>query len=89
MLALVLTMPTWAQGNEMIIASKADWGKFCDRVDRGETTLNAKMTADVDLGEDTWQVGAARNYSGTFDGQGAYAHGKLEQRILLPFSPIR
>ena len=68
--ALVLTMPAWAQGNEMIIASKADWGKFCDRVDRGETTLNAKMTADVDLGEDTWQVGAARNYSGTFDGQG-------------------
>ena len=28
------------------------------------------MTADVDLGEDTWQVGAARIYSGTFDGQG-------------------
>ena len=70
LLALVLTMPAWAQGNEMIIASKADWGKFCDRVDRGETTLNAKMTADVDLGEDTWQVGASRNYSGTFDGQG-------------------
>ena len=69
LLALVLTMPTWAQGNEMIIASKADWGKFCDRVVRGETTLNAKMTADVDLGEDTWQVGATRNYSGTFDGQ--------------------
>ena len=68
--ALVLTMPAWAQGNEMIIASKADWGKFCDRVDAGETTLNAKMTADVDLGEDTWQVGAGRNYSGTFDGQG-------------------
>ena len=68
--ALVLAAPAWAQGNEMIIASKADWGKFCDRVDRGETTLNAKMTADVDLGEDTWQVGAARNYSGTFDGQG-------------------
>ena len=70
LLALVLTMPAWAQGNEMIIASKADWGKFCDRVDAGETTLNAKMTADVDLGEDTWQVGAARIYSGTFDGQG-------------------
>ena len=69
LLALVLAAPAWAQGNEMIIASKADWGKFCDRVDAGETTLNAKMTADVDLGEDTWQVGASRNYSGTFDGQ--------------------
>ena len=76
LLALVLTMPTWAQGgsgNEsetITIASKEDWKAFCDRVDRGETTLNAKMTADVDLGEDTWQVGASRNYSGTFDGQG-------------------
>ncbi len=71
LLALVLTMPAWAQGsNEMSISSAADWKTFCDRVDRGETTLNAKMTADVDLGEDTWQVGAARNYSGTFDGQG-------------------
>ncbi|ERK39383.1 hypothetical protein HMPREF9135_2517, partial [Segatella baroniae F0067] len=73
---LVLAAPAWAQGSSgnesetITIASKADWKTFCDRVDRGETTLNAKMTADVDLGEDTWQVGAARNYSGTFDGQG-------------------
>ena len=76
LLALVLTMLAWAQGSSgnesetITIASKADWKTFCDRVDRGETTFNAKMTADVDLGEDTWQVGASRNYSGTFDGQG-------------------
>ena len=76
LLALVLTMPTWAQGgsgNEsetITIASKEDWKVFCDRVNKGQTTLNAKLTKDVDLGEDTWQVGAARNYSGTFDGQG-------------------
>ena len=90
LLALVLTMPTWAQGgsgNEsetITIASKADWGKFCDRVDGGQTKLNAKMTADVDLGEDTWQVGAGRNYSGTFDGQGHTL--TVNWNSALPFS---
>ena len=88
LLALVLTMPAWAQGNEMIIASKADWGKFCDRVDRGETTLNAKMTADVDLGEDTWQVGAARNYSGTFDGQGHTLTVNWNSAFSFPLAPF-
>ena len=86
--ALVLAAPAWAQGNEMIIASKADWGKFCDRVDRGETTLNAKMTADVDLGEDTWQVGAARNYSGTFDGQGHTLTVNWNSAFSLPLAPF-
>ena len=77
LLALVLAAPAWAQGNEMIIASKADWGKFCDRVDAGETTLNAKMTQDVDLGEEIVMAGTADPsyynffyYTGTFDGQG-------------------
>ncbi|ETD24409.1 hypothetical protein [Prevotella nigrescens] len=71
LLALVLAAPAWAQGNEMIIASKADWGKFCDRVDAGETTLNAKMTADVDLGEEIVMLGSVSYpYSGTFDGNG-------------------
>ena len=71
LLALVLTMPTWAQGNEMIIASKADWGKFCERVDRGETTLNAKLTQDVDLGSEIVMLGDYNSmYSGTFDGNG-------------------
>ena len=88
LLALVLTMPAWAQGNEMIIASKADWGKFCNRVDRGETTLNAKMTADVDLGEDTWQVGAARNYSGTFDGQGHTLTVNWNSAFSFPLAPF-
>ena len=50
------------------IASKADWKEFRDLVNGGQTKLNAKMTADVDLGSDIWQVG--NHYSGTFDGQG-------------------
>ncbi len=74
--ALVLTMPAGAQGgsgngNEpFTIASKDDWKIFCDRVNNGETSLNAKMTADVDLGEKIAIVGYGSHYSGTFDGQG-------------------
>ena len=72
LLALVLTMPTWAQGgNEMSISSAADWKAFCQRVDNGETTLNAKLTKDVDLGGDIVMVGDYNSmYTGTFDGNG-------------------
>ena len=81
---LVLTMPTWAQGgsgNEsetITIASKADWKAFCQRVNSGQTTLNAKLTRDVDLGEEIVMAGREHPYNynsfyyytGTFDGQG-------------------
>ena len=83
LLALVLTMPTWAQGgsgNEsetITIASKEDWKAFCDRVNKGQTKLNAKLTKDVDLGEEIVMAGTADPsyynffyYTGTFDGQG-------------------
>lgn len=83
LLALVLTMPTWAQGgsgNEsetITIASKEDWKAFCQRVNSGQTTLNAKLTKDVDLGEEIVMAGTADPsyynffyYTGTFDGQG-------------------
>ena len=86
LLALVLTMPTWAQGgsgNEsetITIASKEDWKTFCDRVNKGQTTLNVKLTQDVDLGEDIVMAGTENPdpfsyddflyYTGTFDGQG-------------------
>ena len=83
LLALVLTMPTWAQGgsgNEsetITIASKEDWKAFCNRVNSGQTTLNAKLTKDVDLGEEIVMAGTADSYyyvffyyTGTFDGQG-------------------
>ena len=83
MLALVLTMPTWAQGSSgnesetITIASKEDWKAFCNRVNSGQTTLNAKLTKDVDLGEEIVMAGTADPsyynffyYTGTFDGQG-------------------
>ena len=79
--ALVLTMPAWAQGgNEMSIGSKEDWKTFCNRVNSGQTTLNAKLTKDVDLGEEIVMAGTLDPnpfghddflyYTGTFDGQG-------------------
>ena len=77
LLALVLTMPTWAQGgsgNEsetITIASKEDWKTFCNRVNSGQTTLNAKLTKDVDLGSEIVMLGDYNSmYAGTFDGNG-------------------
>ena len=86
LLALVLTMPAWAQGSSgnesetITIASKEDWKTFCNRVNSGQTTLNAKLTKDVDLGEEIVMAGTKDLYSpgynnyfyytGTFDGQG-------------------
>lgn len=76
LLALVLAAPTWAQGNNgmevVSIGSKEDWKTFCQRVnDNGEPFLNAKLTRDVDLGEEIVMVGSVSYpYSGTFDGNG-------------------
>ena len=77
LLALVLTMPAWAQGSSgnesetITIASKEDWKAFCDRVNKGQTTLNAKLTKDVDLGGEIVMLGSVSYpYSGTFDGNG-------------------
>ena len=76
LLALVLTMPTWAQGGNGIevvsIGSKAEWKAFCQRVnDNGEPFLNAKLTQDVDLGGEIVMLGSVSYpYSGTFDGNG-------------------
>ena len=52
------------------IASKEDWKAFCDLVNSGQTKLNAKMTADVDLETEIKMLGYGKSYSGTFDGQG-------------------
>ena len=83
LLALVLTMPAWAQGSSgnesetITIASKEDWKTFCNRVNSGQTTLNAKLTKDVDLGGEIVMAGTEDPsyynffyYTGTFDGQG-------------------
>ena len=50
------------------IASKENWKEFRDIVGSGQNAVDAKMTADIDLGSGIWQVG--NHYAGTFDGQG-------------------
>ena len=70
---LVLTIPAWAQGTEVVsISSAAEWKTFCQRVnDNGEPFLNAKLTQDVDLGGEIVMLGSVSYpYSGTFDGNG-------------------
>ena len=52
------------------IASKENWKEFRDLVNNGHTKLDAKMTRDVDLGDEIVMVGGRKNYSGIFDGQG-------------------
>ena len=102
LLALVLAAPAWAQGgsgNEsetITIASKEDWKAFCDRVNKGQTTLNAKLTQDVDLGSDIVMAGREHPYNynsfyyytGTFDGQGhtlKFNWNRSDEGSLAPF----
>lgn len=59
--------------NPYQIATADDLKAFRDRVNNGETTLNAILTADIALNKsETWTpIGSSRNkYNGTFDGQG-------------------
>lgn len=55
-----------------LIGSVTDWKRFADIVNSGtNTAANAKMTADVDLGDDQTMVGTYhQKYQGTYDGQG-------------------
>ena len=64
-----------------LIGSVTDWKRFADIVNSGtNTAANAKMVADVDLGDDQTMIGSgsinARDgvgnvvFKGTFDGQG-------------------
>ena len=49
-----------------------DWKEFAEIVNSGtNNTANAKMTADIDLGDDQTMIGTSdANYQGIFDGQG-------------------
>ena len=59
-----------ASAETVQIASAADWAAFANRVNTGETTLNARMAADVTLTPDSPRIGDAdaHAYAGTFDG---------------------
>ena len=52
------------------IASKENWKEFCNIVNGGQNKLDAKMTRDVNLGDEIVMAGVGdHKYSGTFDGQ--------------------
>ena len=72
------------------IASAADWAAFAGRVNNGETTLDAKLTADITLTGDPVRVGlvttgdgaVTNTYAGVFDGQGYTIILDWEARII-------
>ena len=82
-----------------LIGSVQDWKNFAELVNSGtNTAVNAKMIADVDLGDDQTKIGATGAYDsspcfgGTFDGQGytltvAYT-GISENYVGAPFAKI-
>ena len=67
---LLFALPALAE--TVTIGSADDWAAFANRVNNGETSLDAKMTADVKLTQDSPFVGTdtSRPYAGTFDGDG-------------------
>ena len=75
LLLAVLTTTAWALEQDpadgyYLIGSAQDWQDFATLV-QTTPTANAKMTADIDLGDDQTMVGTyAVKYQGTFDGQG-------------------
>ena len=70
-LVLLPTVSAQADG-EIEIASYADLKAFAARVNGGEKTLNAKLTADITCTDKTWTPIGTDNesYKGTFNGQG-------------------
>ncbi len=74
-LFLLLALPfCWANiwAEDVTISSAAELVAFASRVNAGETSLNATLTANIDLDGTTWTpIGNSTNkYAGTFDGQG-------------------
>ncbi|MBR4191018.1 MAG: hypothetical protein IKQ55_13795, partial [Kiritimatiellae bacterium] len=61
-----------APAETVTISTAADWAAFAGRVNAGETTLGARMAANVTLVQSSPFVGTdqAHAYAGTFDGDG-------------------
>ncbi len=72
LLALALGLASNTRAEDVTISSAAELVTFASRVNAGETSLNATLTADIDLTGQTWTpIGNSTNkYAGTFDGQG-------------------
>ena len=75
----------------LILRSAADWKKFAKLVNGGQTSTNAIMAADIDLGDEPLvMVGTSDHlYNGTFDGNGHTLtfnpKDTLNEQYLAPF----
>ena len=71
-LALSFGMASGVLAEDVTISSAAELVAFASRVNAGETSLNATLTANIDLDDTAWTpIGNSTNkYAGTFDGQG-------------------
>ena len=75
-----------------LLGSVQDWKEFAALVNGGNITANAKMTADIDLGDDQTMVGIESvYYQGIFDGQGhtLTVHYVAEADVTAPFRFIQ
>lgn len=83
---------SFAEKDYYEIASAADWKAFCDIVESGQTSVDAKLMRNVDLGGDIVQVGtSSKYYSGTFDGQGhtLTVNWNVNASDIAPFRHVR
>jgi hypothetical protein len=83
-----------ADDNYYLIGSLFDWQEFADLV-KTTPTANAKMTADINLGDDQTMIGSESTpYQGTFDGQGhkltvVYSEPSSSSQHVAPFIKIK
>lgn len=63
--------PVYDPQGRFVISNVARWEEFAGLVNNGETTLNAVLVKDVDLGDSQMKIGTDEHpYVGTFEGNG-------------------
>ena len=66
-----LTVARCDQNGTILIKDANEWKLFCKLVNGGRKNLNARLEADVNLGDESAMVSTEEHkYAGTFDGQG-------------------
>ena len=75
LLACGMSTGAWALTTDTdgyyLLGSLQNWRDFATLVNGGTTNVNARMTADIDLGNDQTTVGtSSKRFQGIFDGQG-------------------
>ena len=71
-LAMSFGIASSVLAEDVTISNASELVDFASRVNAGETSLNATLTANIDLDDTAWTpIGNSTNkYAGTFDGQG-------------------